>query len=91
MSAGRGPSSKHDGFGMASDGRAATDGTGRVVDLSQELYIATEQRNHKTLPVAEQPEGASAPASSGASRRVRVPIGQGRPGGTLCQAFDVAA
>ena len=76
MSAGRGPSPKHNGFGMAGDGGAATDGTGRVVDLSQELYISTEQRNHKTLPEAEEARGASAPASSGASRRVASRLGR---------------
>ena len=76
MSVGRGPSPEHNGFAMAADDGAATDGTGRVVDLSQERYIATEQRNHKTLPEAEQPVGARAPASWGGRRRVGSRLGR---------------
>ena len=69
MSAGRGPSSKHNGLVMAGGG-AATGGTGRAVDLSQELHTATEQRNCRTWPQAQESVGAGAPPSSGASRCV---------------------
>lgn len=73
MSASRGFSSNRDGFDMARG--EAGPGTGRVVDLSQEPYIATEQRNYKTLPDAEGPRGTSAPASSGASHLVPSQLG----------------
>ena len=68
MSTGRGPSPKRTGFVIPGDDGARTGGTGRVVDLSQELYVSTERRNYKALPEAEKPGRASAPSSSGASR-----------------------
>ena len=71
--------------------RSRTGGTGRVVDLSQELYVSAERRNYKTLPKAEQPGPTGAPSSSGASRCHFVSIGQGPPGGPLCQVFKEAA
>ena len=68
MSTGRGPSPKRTGCVTADDDGEPTGGTGRVVDLGQELYVSAERRNYKTSPQAEQPGRTSAPSSSGASR-----------------------
>jgi anti-anti-sigma factor len=55
---------------MTGDGGAKAVGTDRVVDLSQELYIATEQKNYKTWPEAEGPGRPKSCASSGSSRHL---------------------
>ncbi len=68
MSTGRGASPKPTGFVMADDDEPRTGGTGRVVDLSQELYVSAERRNYETLPEAEQSGRTGGPSSSGASR-----------------------
>ncbi len=73
MSTGRGPSPKRSGFVMAGDDGA---GPGRVVDLSQKLYVSAERRNYKTLTEAEPSGRTSAPSSSGASRCISSQLGR---------------
>ncbi len=75
MSASRGLSPDGNGSVMAADGGAGA-GTGRVVDLSQELHIAAEARSYKTLPEAEDGRRATVPVSSGASRCVPSRLGR---------------
>ena len=49
------------------------DGPGGVVDLSLELYVATQRRNYEALPEAAVPPRTGAPAPSGTSGYISTP------------------
>ena len=59
---------------MPGDG---TDGPGGVVDLSLELYVATQRRNYEALPEAAVPPRTGAPAPSGTSGYISTPSRSG--------------
>ncbi len=64
---------------MAGDGGARTSGEGGVVDLSLDLYMATERQNSRTLPDAKEPGRPRAPAPSAASLCISSQLGGADP------------
>jgi anti-anti-sigma factor len=61
---------------MTGDSGAGTRGTDRVVDLSQELYIATEKRNQQAFREEEEPGRPITPNSSGVDRHISTQSGR---------------